>query len=97
MSGVLWCGPAPTSRGNRRQCGVGRDRTGDTRIFSPLLYRLSYRTIFQKLTRIDLGSIPFPSERDLENLKLLRRFIFYGRLSYRTISSEGCKYSALGN
>ena len=25
-------------------CGVGRDRTGDTRIFSPLLYRLSYRT-----------------------------------------------------
>ena len=26
--------------------GVGRDRTGDTRIFSPLLYRLSYRTIY---------------------------------------------------
>ena len=25
-------------------CGVGRDRTGDTRIFSPLLYQLSYRT-----------------------------------------------------
>jgi hypothetical protein len=25
-------------------CGVGRDRTADTRIFSPLLYRLSYRT-----------------------------------------------------
>ena len=25
-------------------CGVSRDRTGDTRIFSPLLYRLSYRT-----------------------------------------------------
>ena len=25
--------------------GVSRDRTGDTRIFSPLLYRLSYRTI----------------------------------------------------
>jgi hypothetical protein len=25
--------------------GVGRDRTADTRIFSPLLYRLSYRTI----------------------------------------------------
>jgi hypothetical protein len=23
---------------------VGRDRTADTRIFSPLLYRLSYRT-----------------------------------------------------
>jgi hypothetical protein len=27
-------------------CGVGRDRTADTRIFSPLLYRLSYRTKF---------------------------------------------------
>ena len=25
--------------------GVSRDRTGDTRIFSPLLYQLSYRTI----------------------------------------------------
>ncbi|MBM3440143.1 MAG: hypothetical protein FJX94_04715 [Bacteroidetes bacterium] len=62
-----------------------------------MLYRLSYRTIFQKLTLIDPGYIPLPSERDLENLKLLRRFIFYGRLSYRTFSSEGCKYSALGN
>ena len=30
----------------RINCGVGRDRTADTRIFSPLLYRLSYRTIF---------------------------------------------------
>ena len=25
--------------------GVGRDRTADTRIFSPLLYQLSYRTL----------------------------------------------------
>ena len=24
-------------------CGSGRNRTADTRIFSPLLYRLSYR------------------------------------------------------
>lgn len=31
-------------------CGVGRDRTGDTRIFSPLLYRLSYRTSLSALT-----------------------------------------------
>ena len=30
-------------------CGVSRDRTGDTRIFSPLLYRLSYRTILFSL------------------------------------------------
>ncbi len=26
-------------------CGVGRNRTADTRIFSPLLYQLSYRTL----------------------------------------------------
>ena len=30
--------------------GVGRDRTADTRIFSPLLYRLSYRTWFYVLS-----------------------------------------------
>jgi hypothetical protein len=35
--------------------GVGRDRTADTRIFSPLLYRLSYRTIIFS---------PFPPEAD---------------------------------
>ena len=27
-------------------CGATRNRTGDTRIFSPLLYQLSYGTIF---------------------------------------------------
>jgi hypothetical protein len=32
--------------------GVGRDRTADTRIFSPLLYRLSYRTILALFERI---------------------------------------------
>ena len=25
-------------------CGAGQDRTADTRIFSPVLYQLSYRT-----------------------------------------------------
>ena len=29
----------------RSVCGVTRNRTGDTRIFSPLLYQLSYDTI----------------------------------------------------
>ncbi len=42
-------------------CGVGRDRTGDTRIFSPLLYRLSYRTIF---------SINLPLRNYLRSLRL---------------------------
>tara|TARA_B110000091_G_scaffold23099_1_gene21875 strand:- start:1484 stop:1723 length:240 start_codon:yes stop_codon:yes gene_type:complete len=40
-------------------CGVGRDRTADTRIFSPLLYQLSYRT------RLCGGIfIPFPPPAD---------------------------------
>ena len=29
--------------------GQGRDRTGDTRIFSPLLYQLSYLATAQKV------------------------------------------------
>ena len=29
----------------RNLCGTTRNRTGDTRIFSPLLYQLSYGTI----------------------------------------------------
>ena len=39
--------------------GVGRDRTGDTRIFSPLLYRLSYRTIpdfFDRAAKIGVSA-----------------------------------------
>ena len=36
--------------------GVGRDRTGDTRIFSPLLYRLSYRTLAFLLAFLELFS-----------------------------------------
>jgi DNA mismatch endonuclease Vsr len=36
---------------NKTLRGVGRDRTGDTRIFSPLLYRLSYRTFAKASVR----------------------------------------------
>src|SRR5687768_7126242 len=41
-------------------CGVGRDRTADTRIFSPLLYQLSYRTgrISNKKQGITNGEMP---------------------------------------
>jgi hypothetical protein len=35
-------------------CGVGRNRTADTRIFSPLLYQLSYRTITAEGTVLQL-------------------------------------------
>ncbi len=31
---------------NTLQSGTNRNRTGDTRIFSPLLYQLSYGTLF---------------------------------------------------
>ena len=39
--------PQPKSRTapNERRSGTTRNRTGDTRIFSPLLYQLSYGTI----------------------------------------------------
>ena len=30
---------------NEEKCGQGQNRTADTRIFSPLLYRLSYLAI----------------------------------------------------
>jgi hypothetical protein len=35
-----------TSLPLRKDGGLGRNRTADTRIFSPLLYRLSYQAIF---------------------------------------------------
>ena len=33
------------NRANERRSGATRNRTGDTRIFSPLLYQLSYGTL----------------------------------------------------
>ena len=37
-------------------CGEGRDRTADTRIFSPVLYLLSYLTLLKQKTSKLLGS-----------------------------------------
>jgi hypothetical protein len=34
-----------------KKSGQGRNRTADTRIFSPLLYRLSYLTFWGKVER----------------------------------------------
>ena len=34
-------------------CGATRNRTGDTRIFSPLLYQLSYGTVVLRVQRYD--------------------------------------------
>ena len=46
----------PASRDNRaneRRSGTTRNRTGDTRIFSPLLYQLSYGTIGLRTANIE--------------------------------------------
>ena len=40
---------ACANRTNERRSGTTRNRTGDTRIFSPLLYLLSYGTIINLL------------------------------------------------
>ena len=40
---------ACANRTNERRSGTTRNRTGDTRIFSPLLYQLSYGTIINLL------------------------------------------------
>ena len=39
-------------RANERRSGTTRNRTGDTRIFSPLLYQLSYGTIMSFVLRM---------------------------------------------
>ena len=51
----------------KRNGAQGRIRTTDTRIFSPLLYQLSYLGIWFVAARIrdDLGSRSFPKARGL--------------------------------
>ena len=41
------------------KCGATRNRTGDTRIFSPLLYQLSYDTIIVDRVTSFIGVVPF--------------------------------------
>ena len=60
-------------------CGATRNRTGDTRIFSPLLYQLSYGTRFSLelpylsigIAKIDIFSEPanFSSHFFKKNIK----------------------------
>jgi hypothetical protein len=40
--------------------GLGRNRTTDTRIFNPLLYRLSYQAVFFGLASL---AHPFPDDQ----------------------------------
>ncbi len=62
------------------KCGSGRNRTADTRIFSPLLYQLSYRALLMRIVR--LRAFTTPDKREIrykpshcsiiESLKLLQ-------------------------
>ena len=72
-------------------CGATRNRTGDTRIFSPLLYQLSYGTNLRyapkgfataKVTQ------KFYSANFL--LKILKNFIFYWFSSIKTVHLPRC-------
>ena len=45
--GVVWLNKRPLTHWELAVfCGATRNRTGDTRIFSPLLYQLSYGTVW---------------------------------------------------
>ena len=70
--------------------GAGRGRTADTRIFSPVLYQLSYRTLFLFL---------LPNRR----LQDFSRFFTFKKAGYSTnratvpetlalLAKSGCKY-----
>ena len=68
---------------------MGRDRTADTRIFSPLLYRLSYRTLFLLFSFAwSSCSIPMKPFWFIGNSFFYHSFVAmknHGRLSYRTL------------
>ena len=46
------------NRPDERRSGTTRNRTGDTRIFSPLLYQLSYGTIFLQYFLVFVSTLP---------------------------------------
>jgi hypothetical protein len=59
---------------------VGRDRTADTRIFSPLLYRLSYRTISYSIPiRLNraakIGDNPNKKAKNLKRIPVFRHLL----------------------
>ena len=61
--------------------GQGQNRTADTRIFSPLLYRLSYLAIFDALmTTLDCREREIIANQTA--LSIIFRGLFDGRLLY---------------
>jgi hypothetical protein len=48
------------SHAAEREYGQGQNRTADTRIFSPLLYQLSYLATVEALTTVNTGAGDMP-------------------------------------
>ena len=61
-------------------CGATRNRTGDTRIFSPLLYQLSYGTIIFANAKIDIFFI-FPT--------ILKKYMLFFAKRVPSLSLKG--------
>ena len=70
----------------RLHCGVGRDRTGDTRIFSPLLYRLSYRTSLSPFGAANIGS-KCKYQKQIASARTRNSLVFGRMRSHREYSS----------
>ncbi len=67
------------NRGGREGGGWTRNRTGDTRIFNPLLYQLSYPAILpEKGTRILRIAPPLPQALSGLGPELARRLAMPG-------------------
>ena len=60
--------------------GETRNRTGDTRIFSPLLYQLSYLAIRLKYKQTELGM--------LRQRQFLIRFDFYSEVVLESLGNR---------
>jgi hypothetical protein len=75
------------------QCGATRNRTGDTWIFSPLLYRLSYGTITfaKKSTIVGMDGLESGATRNRTGDTWIFSPLLY-RLSYGTFPQMRCKY-----
>jgi hypothetical protein len=56
--------------------GEGRNRTDDTRIFSPLLYQLSYHAIFERKKRLTISEIEGGIIDILKGMSIAIRFLF---------------------
>ena len=73
-------------------CGATRNRTGDTRIFSPLLYQLSYGTIFLFVSA-KVGLIFEYGKLLLTFLKFIRFYVEFSQRKSFTVSGDPMIFS----